>query len=664
MRQKVLSCMLMLTLLSMIISSPVLAIHATIVVGFNKNYAPYQFVDENGNPSGLHIDIMDSVGKDANTLVEYIAYDSDRQCIEALEAGQIDIALGVTKNTGFDDSISLTNSLSSSNLCLIATNDAAKRSESGDQNTSNIVAIEDAQLSKVLPFYKSHNKSGIGNSTFLCLESHKRVIDYLVNHRVEYAICEKNSALYILDQYGCQNDFTIVFNHLTDIDFYMAIRSADQSLLLRINEEISDLRGSGKYSRLLEKWIMQDTSVVLRRFVRIAATSTILAAVVAVIYFYANRRIRVLLQNRIAEQTQELQSINDRLTKNLNRLEAESAIRYQIIEDSPSGMVMFTDDGEIGIINKKACELLGVSKEACADAYTSQIPHLHDIITRVNQHAENPAVIAYKIEQKTRFLRCTIYQMPEEESMTWLLSFEDVTKEERSKQEQIEAEKNRVLNTVIAGISHEIKNPLTAIKTYSAVLKDEIDNPEFVESFIRYVPAEVERINELVESLLHYSRPEKGIKARIVVMMMLKECIGLLNSLVKKAGAEVSCKGDETVAILAYQDGLRQAIINYLMNAIDSVKEKYEKGGEAGIIEVRCERNGDRCRISIRDNGVGMNAEQLQRCMEPFYTMKAKGTGIGMTIALQAIKDSNGRVSVDSELGSYTIVSIEFEVTE
>lgn len=664
MRQKVLSCMLMLTLLSMIISSPVLAIHATIVVGFNKNYAPYQFVDENGNPSGLHIDIMDSVGKDANTLVEYIAYDSDRQCIEALEAGQIDIALGVTKNTGFDDSISLTNSLSSSNLCLIATNDAAKRSESGDQNTSNIVAIEDAQLSKVLPFYKSHNKSGIGNSTFLCLESHKRVIDYLVNHRVEYAICEKNSALYILDQYGCQNDFTIVFNHLTDIDFYMAIRSADQSLLLRINEEISDLRGSGKYSRLLEKWIMQDTSVVLRRFVRIAATSAILAAVVAVIYFYANRRIRVLLQNRIAEQTQELQSINDRLTKNLNRLEAESAIRYQIIEDSPSGMVMFTDDGEIGIINKKACELLGVSKEACADAYTSQIPHLHDIITRVNQHAENPAVIAYKIEQKTRFLRCTIYQMPEEESMTWLLSFEDVTKEERSKQEQIEAEKNRVLNTVIAGISHEIKNPLTAIKTYSAVLKDEIDNPEFVESFIRYVPAEVERINELVESLLHYSRPEKGIKARIVVMMMLKECIGLLNSLVKKAGAEVSCKGDETVAILAYQDGLRQAIINYLMNAIDSVKEKYEKGGEAGIIEVRCERNGDRCRISIRDNGVGMNAEQLQRCMEPFYTMKAKGTGIGMTIALQAIKDSNGRVSVDSELGSYTIVSIEFEVTE
>lgn len=664
MRQKVLSCMLMLTLLSMIISSPVLAIHATIVVGFNKNYAPYQFVDENGNPSGLHIDIMDSVGKDANTLVEYIAYDSDRQCIEALEAGQIDIALGVTKNTGFDDSISLTNSLSSSNLCLIATNDAAKRSESGDQNTSNIVAIEDAQLSKVLPFYKSHNKSGIGNSTFLSLESHKRVIDYLVNHRVEYAICEKNSALYILDQYGCQNDFTIVFNHLTDIDFYMAIRSADQSLLLRINEEISDLRGSGKYSRLLEKWIMQDTSVVLRRFVRIAATSAILAAVVAVIYFYANRRIRVLLQNRIAEQTQELQSINDRLTKNLNRLEAESAIRYQIIEDSPSGMVMFTDDGEIGIINKKACELLGVSKEACADAYTSQIPHLHDIITRVNQHAENPAVIAYKIEQKTRFLRCTIYQMPEEESMTWLLSFEDVTKEERSKQEQIEAEKNRVLNTVIAGISHEIKNPLTAIKTYSAVLKDEIDNPEFVESFIRYVPAEVERINELVESLLHYSRPEKGIKARIVVMMMLKECIGLLNSLVKKAGAEVSCKGDETVAILAYQDGLRQAIINYLMNAIDSVKEKYEKGGEAGIIEVRCERNGDRCRISIRDNGVGMNAEQLQRCMEPFYTMKAKGTGIGMTIALQAIKDSNGRVSVDSELGSYTIVSIEFEVTE
>jgi len=664
MNRKALRCILASVLLLQTAIIPASAIHSTIKVGFNKNFAPYQFIDDDGNPSGFHIDIMKSLGTDVYTMVEYIAYDNDRQCIQALEEGDVDIALGVTKAAGFGHAIDMTNSLSSSNLCLIAPNDIAKRREMGEANASNTVAIEDGQLSKVLSIHKVQNEASLGNSTFLCLDSHKKVVDYLVERRVDYAVCEKNCALYLLDQYGCQNDYTIVFNYLTDVDFYMALRSTDQSLLLRMNEELSNLRGTGKYSHLFEKWIVTDTSAAIKQVIRIAVLSALVAAVAVLIYFFASRRLRVILQNRIAEQTQELQSINDRLEKNLSLLKAESAIRYQMIEDSPSGMLMFTDGGKIVIINKKACELLSVSKETCMDAYTSQIAPLHDILLQVNRRSQNPSVIAYKKSDKKGLLRCSIYQMPEEEPRTWLLSFEDVTQEERNKQEQIEADKNRILNAVIAGISHEIKNPLTAIKTYAEVLKEQQDNPAFMESFTRYVPAEVERINKLVESLLNYSRPAKGVQTRVVVMPMLKECIGLLNSLIKKAGAHVICEGDSTAAILAYQDGLRQAIINYLMNAVDSVEENYRRCGEAGEILVRCERNENRCTILIRDNGIGMTTEQLQRCMEPFYTRKTKGTGIGMSIALQAIRDSNGSVSVDSELGNYTVVNIEFEVDE
>lgn len=640
------------------------AIHSVIRVGFCQNFAPYQFLDKTGKPSGFHIDLIDTAGWDAYTSVEYTAFATDRECIHALEAGEIDAALGVSKSSAFNHNVALTDVLSSSNLCLIASNEIAAQIAQNNSTVGLTASVESGQLSRVLSLHQIQNGAGFGNNTFICVSSQKGAIDYLVEKKADFAICEKNSALYLLKEYGCQNDYTLVYNYLTGLDFYMAVRADDQSVLLRMNSVLSNSRVTGQYSRLLEKWIVSEEFYVLKRVRTIAISIAAAAAIVVSAYYLVNRRIRLVLQDRIDKQTCALQNINNKLTRNLRLLEAESSIRARIIEDSPSGMLMFSDSGKILLINKKACELLSVSQNICASFDIHQIPPLNDILGQIDRHSQQPTVVSCHKDDTPMLLRCIIYQIPGDERDTWLLSFEDVTQEERNKQEQIEMEKSRILNSIVAGISHEIKNPLMAIKTYSSVVAEQKNNPEFMESFARYVPSEVERINKLVNSLLNYARPEKGIMTRICIMTMLNECVALLDSFTKKSGADITCDGDESVSLLVYQDGLRQAIVNYLINAIDSVSAKSYENNERGKISVCCEQQSKKCIISILDNGVGMTEKQLQRCAEPFYTTKAKGTGLGMSIASQKVKENGGTVTIDSKLGCYTKIIMEFEVMQ
>lgn len=639
------------------------AIHSVVRVGFNSNFMPYQFLDENGAPSGLYIEIMDEAAKESGTLVEYYAYENDRECVQALEKGIVDVVLGITKRATVGRKIAITDVLSSTSLCIIASNEMAEEIKKNGSLAGMTAAVEGRHLSQAMSLQKREYALGGGNTTFLCVDTPQKVVDYLMASKVDFAVCEKNSALYLFDKHNCQSDYALVINYLTGIDYYMATREDEPALLLWLNDRISNVRITGKYSHLRDKWIVPLESYASGRIIKIASVTAATIAVVALIYVFISNRVRVILKSRINEQTRDLQCMNSRLERNLHLLEAESAIRSRIIEDSPNGMLMFEEKGDILLINRRACELLSVSQETCGAVRADQIALLKSILQQIKKTSQTPTVLACNDMGKTKFIRCIVYQMPETEKAIWLLSFEDVTKEERNKQEQIETEKNRILNAIIAGISHEIKNPLTAIKTYSSILMEQKEDSAFLDSFAHYVPIEVDRINRLVESLLNYARPAKGLKMQVHILPLLNDCVGLLATLAKKAGAEIVCDGDDSAAVMVYQDGLRQAVVNYLMNAIDSVKEKQYEDPERGRIEVNCGCNAGKCRISIFDNGIGMNEDQLQHCMEPFYTQKTKGTGLGMPIALQAIRESGGTVSVESEYGRYTRINIEFEVS-
>ena len=115
------------------------------------------------------------------------------------------------------------------------------------------------------------------------------------------------------------------------------------------------------------------------------------------------------------------------------------------------------------------------------------------------------------------------------------MTVEDITAEERKKQELFEQEKKQSLNRLVAGIAHEIKNPLMAIRTAATLMRDQGSDQEVQEAFSKYVPDEVDRINQLVNGLIHYARPVEGDLERIELSKVVQECL-YLTKVVTKAG--------------------------------------------------------------------------------------------------------------------------------
>ena len=239
---------------------------------------------------------------------------------------------------------------------------------------------------------------------------------------------------------------------------------------------------------------------------------------------------------------------------------------------------------------------------------------------------------------------------------------EDVTKEERERTEGFEANKNQTLNRLIAGIAHEIKNPLMSIRAFASIIREQGGDEAFQASFSRYVPQEVDRINRLIESLINYARPVKGLQEHLDVAKLMEECVYLTHASAKDKRIKFHSESDAEAFICVNRDQVRQAIINLLINAIESAAQKITCQPETtpAIYTKVYIATGKVC-VEVMDEGMGMSEETLKNCTEPFYTTKKTGTGMGLSLAKQFVCENKGMFEIESKPNEYTLITLTFE---
>ena len=122
-------------------------------------------------------------------------------------------------------------------------------------------------------------------------------------------------------------------------------------------------------------------------------------------------------------------------------------------------------------------------------------------------------------------------------------------------------------------------------------------------------------------------------------------------------------KQDEDLQIHVGKNQIKQALINIIMNAIESMEKKLKEQPElAGHLTLRVSTaaEGDRVLITISDEGCGMNEKELRRCTDPFFTTKTKGTGLGLAVSKSYIEENGGILFIDSREREYTRITLEF----
>jgi two-component system NtrC family sensor kinase len=209
-----------------------------------------------------------------------------------------------------------------------------------------------------------------------------------------------------------------------------------------------------------------------------------------------------------------------------------------------------------------------------------------------------------------------------------------------------------------AQITHEIRNPLSAVALNVELLEDEIAEatPE-AQHLLRVITREVDRLTAVTEDYLRFARRPKAELARIDLVEELRSMVEFMRPEWEAAKVEVRTElPDEPVYVMGDRGQLRQAFMNLVRNAQEAVLD--DERGEAGdpLVEVAMECKEGRVVVVVRDNGPGipLAPEQMDRIFEAFYTRKARGTGLGLPTVQQIAADHGGsvRVAETSEAGT------------
>jgi len=427
--------------------------------------------------------------------------------------------------------------------------------------------------------------------------------------------------------------------------------------------------------------------------------------VVALLFFFAQSALifRLLVLGRIRRKTEDelrgtcetLEEKREELNLAIGNLRESEATLKSILASIPVGVLMIdADTGTVRQANRAAAELLGKTPEemtgsACPDAFEQFIPEEAGGTSQNRANAFEDCLLGAKGE-KVNVLK-TVDRVSIGGRTHLIGCLLDITRrkaaerEAREKEEQlVHADKMISLGTMAAGIAHEIHNPNNFILLNAPVLKmawedvlvrlDEYaeDNGEFLMGEVPYsrvrthIPVLLggiiegaERIRNIVRDMKEFvSRKAFGETEMVDINAVVKASLNLLASKLKKSTGNLVVEyGENIPAVRADAQRLGQVVINLILNGAEALSDK------AGLLGVRTYYEPERAAVvmEVRDEGSGIEPENLKRVFDPFFTTKREtgGTGLGLAISQRIIEAYGGRIVIVSKPGEGTTAVLE-----
>jgi len=231
------------------------------------------------------------------------------------------------------------------------------------------------------------------------------------------------------------------------------------------------------------------------------------------------------------------------------------------------------------------------------------------------------------------------------------LAFENALLYQEQKQrlrKMFRADRLATIGQIAAGAAHEIRNPLTSIRSTIQYLRKKDTDPDRSE-MLEEIMSEVDRIDEIIHGLLSFSKPVKPQKENVDLAQLIQQVLTLATSTARRNQVQVQFDTPfDSTSIQADPGQMKQVFLNIIFNAIQAMQE----GGRLiiQIENIQTDENGGRSyyRLQFRDTGCGIPDQDLERIFDPFYTTKKEGTGLGLSISYGIIQQHGGEIEVES----------------
>jgi len=248
-----------------------------------------------------------------------------------------------------------------------------------------------------------------------------------------------------------------------------------------------------------------------------------------------------------------------------------------------------------------------------------------------------------------------------------IMVFNDLSDVKQMEEEVRRLDRLASLGTLAAGMAHEIKNPLSSIKTFTQLLPEKMDDPEFRGDFLALAQKEVDRIDYLVNQLLSFARPSKPQLQKTDILKVLEESLAIVENQIVKKKAKLTKEFAKDLPLIPVDERqIKQVFINIIVNALQAMEE----GGSISLVTKLSEpkiHRGEEAeffQILITDTGKGIPEDQLDKLFNPFFTTKHDGTGLGLAIVHRIVEDHHGFIEVSSKVGKGTTFTVNFPLGE
>lgn len=340
---------------------------------------------------------------------------------------------------------------------------------------------------------------------------------------------------------------------------------------------------------------------------------------------------------------------------------AASESQYRLIAENTSDLIMVIDkDHNISYFSPSHDLVLGYQRnelekvELCKFIHPDDVCIFKDSINKMFENKESHSM-EFRLRHKQGYWiefesRCMPVKGEGHTIENIVIISRDISERKKSEEILLQSEKLSIVGELAAGVAHEIRNPLTTIKGFVQLYKSGKVSFDFNDLLL----SELERIESITSELLSLGKPQAVQLNRANVRELIENTLELLSPEALMNDIQFKLRAEElSFYITCEKNQLKQVFLNILKNAMEAMQD-------GGDIHINLYKNMEgQCIISVQDQGCGIPEELLPRLGEPFYSLKEKGTGLGVMICHKIIKQHNGSITYYSKENEGTLVEIK-----
>lgn len=492
------------------------------------------------------------------------------------------------------------------------------------------------------------------NPSFVYTDNVYGALDLLYNNKVDAVVGDEPVIRYYLNELHYADDYRILEKPFYDNVCAVAVSKEQKELLKVIDKAIFNMKRKGINRKIQMKWLGHTTFLSENKSVEKLKLNLIMSLALAMIIGYL-----IYLWNR------SLKLLVDFKTKQLQFMKNELEITFDGIENF---LIVLGKDLKIKNINSSFLKFLQVEKNSILDSFFMDIPLLCDfeeqnekliykLLTCYDECDNFDTQKKFEIKSKGKLFQISIYPLERNKSevVNVLVMISDITNTRIQEQKLIHSNKMETIGQLAAGMAHELRNPLGVIRNSTFILHDEYKEKDKLKTMaIEAIDNSVDRASKIIENLLKSSRLTDDKKEWTNLKNLITEVVNLYKKPLYEQNIilEVVCEDD--ILIYINSESLKHILMNLVHNAIDAMEE-------GGALEINCFFDLENIEIKVKDNGIGIEKEMIDKIFDPFYTTKSvgEGTGLGLYIAYSEAQKIEGDIRVISKKNKGTTFIID-----